>query len=449
MAQNSRLTVSILLLATLIASAEAATKKPAPSAPVAATSAQGDVVAALVAKRNYKGAFTLLLAMAQAGDAKAMVNLGNAYHLGLGTARDDAAAKTWYEKAAAAGDKTAETILAKLHVAVPPTIKKNADASAKSDTNGLVDLAHLPQRTADQPDWTVLAAAQKNYVALKALTGGDKAQAQLVSARLGDVEALGLTSSNNGTDGLGRDALSLAMESGSPAAVDAVIAQKPDFSRADKNGLSAVARAAVACDADTLGKISKSGGSLEAPVPALLLVAQHCTALTSFNQLFEKSNFNVSDAAGRSAAWFGAQRGDEALLGWLADHGADLNKADSQGLTPLHIAAAFGQEVALQFILSKAALPNVADLHGVTPLMLAAAKGCAGCVKALLDSKATLDLKDAGGDTALMYAVRGLQGKIAQNLAESGANPNAKNNSGDTPTKLGERLGMMTAKIAN
>ena len=60
-------------------------------------------------------AFALLQAGAEHGDSSSMANLGGAYHLGLGVARDYAKAREWYEKAAANGNAIAMNNLGLLY----------------------------------------------------------------------------------------------------------------------------------------------------------------------------------------------------------------------------------------------------------------------------------------------------------------------------------------------
>ena len=57
---------------------------------------------------QYKTAFDLATARAQAGDIKAMTMLGELYANKLGTNRDDAKAAEWYKRAADGGDREAK-----------------------------------------------------------------------------------------------------------------------------------------------------------------------------------------------------------------------------------------------------------------------------------------------------------------------------------------------------
>lgn len=62
-------------------------------------------------KADYAGAVAIWRPLAQKGDADAQFNLGQAYRLGRGVPTNLAAAKTWFERAAAQGHVDAEATL--------------------------------------------------------------------------------------------------------------------------------------------------------------------------------------------------------------------------------------------------------------------------------------------------------------------------------------------------
>ncbi len=448
MAQHKWLWPLAAVLVCSVSVPSEAAKKKAPAAvvaPVAAFTVEG-----LIAKRNYKNAFTLLLGQAKGGDAKAMTKLANLYRLGLGTDRNLDEARKWYQSATNGGNAEAKRALARLDIAVPATVKKLALKSTSepsADPSG-IDFAGLPARAVGLPDWATIAAAHKDATALKALGSSATGEATLVSALLADDGAVA-DRPQPATDGLGRSALILAVAQGKRAVIDALLKTKPDLSIVDKNGFSATSVAALACDGNTLTQLVAAGAPLNSQQPAVVLAARSCEDWSSLKAVFEKQDLNLVDPLGRSAGWYAAEKGNVSLLGWLADNGADLAKADQNGVTSLHAAAQKGQGLAFRFLLNKSLKVNTGDKRGVTPLMLAASSGCMDCVKAALDTKPDLDAKDAGGDTALMYAVRGLQGSVVQLLSDSGANQDAKTLAGDTPKKLSLRLAGEPLKLQN
>src|SRR5205814_7111386 len=62
-------------------------------------------------RADYSAAIAIWRPLAEAGDADAQFNLGQAYRLGRGVPLDLSAAKTWFERAARAGHLDAETTL--------------------------------------------------------------------------------------------------------------------------------------------------------------------------------------------------------------------------------------------------------------------------------------------------------------------------------------------------
>jgi ankyrin repeat protein len=441
MAQH-RLILPLLVLA-LASPAMAATKHKAARP---ASSSAGATADQLIVKRNYKAAFDVLSRTARAGNPKAMVKLANAFRFGLGTQRDEAAALAWYQKAAAAGSKEASLSLQRRQVSIPPTPKKTVLNGGSDGAIHGVDYAHLPQRPKGSPDWTSIAAAQKNHAVLKALKSESAGNVQLIQASLGDGDGLKAAQiSSTDQDGLGRTALMIAIVNNRPEAMAALLAAKPNFSITDKQGFSAAGIAARQCDSAKLDQLAAAGDTLAfGKVAPAVVAAAACNDWSALKTSFAKANLSAQDTQGRGIAFYAATKGNVSLLGWLAEKGVDLSTADAQGFTPLHSAAQYKHGMAFRFILGRTDKIDVTSARGITPLMLAAHSGCLECITAAVGAKTDLDMKNADGDTALLIAVRTLQGDAAQTLADSGASQTAKNNAGDTPLKLAKRLGMIS-----
>lgn len=81
----------------------------ASAAPVCAQSVKAGIDA--WQKSDYSGAVAIWRPLAEKGDADAEFNLGQAYRLGRGVPTNLAAAKTWFERAAAQGHVDAQTTL--------------------------------------------------------------------------------------------------------------------------------------------------------------------------------------------------------------------------------------------------------------------------------------------------------------------------------------------------
>ncbi len=81
----------------------------AASAPLSAQSVKAGIEA--WQRSDYAAAVAIWRPLAESGDADAQFNLGQAYRLGRGVTINLAAAKTWFERAAASGHLDAETTL--------------------------------------------------------------------------------------------------------------------------------------------------------------------------------------------------------------------------------------------------------------------------------------------------------------------------------------------------
>lgn len=70
---------------------------------------------------------------------------------------------------------------------------------------------------------------------------------------------------------------------------------------------------------------------------------------------------------GISMLHIAARAGNEDIVAFLVEKGADLNARDSRQRTPLHVAASNGQTGAVALLLKAGADPNLRDRNGQTP----------------------------------------------------------------------------------
>jgi ankyrin repeat protein len=422
--------------------------------PLAITSANE-----LIIKRNYKAAFAFVQTQANGGDAAAALRLAEFYRIGLGTTKNDVAAREWLQKSADAGNRKARALLQNLDQnPVAATVKKTAGdtTSAVALVDGIPDFSKLPKRREGQPDWLTLAAARKNPNVIAALSKSadlDKSnQAIFAAIKNGDIntsQQLLTGKAGTSTDLRGQTALMLAINSGNPELINVVLQSKLDIAAKSLNGKTAVDIAVQNCQPRILAKLIENGapvGENESSFQPLIMVVQNCNNWPEFKPYFKAANFSVTDALGRTAAWYAAAKGDASLLAWLLESGADLGFADKEGFTPLHAAAANKQPFAIRYILSKSDGADRASARGTTPLMLAAAAGCRDCISPLIEKTSDINLKNNDGDTALIYAVRGRQSAVAAQLIEKGGNADARNGSGDNANKLAELIGLTILK---
>ena len=83
---------------------------------------------AAYARRDYAGAFRLILPLAERGDPDAQFNVGNMYLMGQGVANDNALAAQWYRKAAEQGSAGAQSNLGNVYAAGLGVPKDDAQA---------------------------------------------------------------------------------------------------------------------------------------------------------------------------------------------------------------------------------------------------------------------------------------------------------------------------------
>lgn len=96
------------------------------------------------------------------------------------------------------------------------------------------------------------------------------------------------------------------------------------------------------------------------------------------NALDTRTNDN-----GRRALNYAAEFNQAAVVGWLAEHDADVNLANRRGFTPLHHAAEYGSLEAAAELLARHANPNAKLPSGSTPLAVARQRGHTALIQLL------------------------------------------------------------------
>lgn len=137
------------------------------------------------------------------------------------------------------------------------------------------------------------------------------------------------------------------------------------------------------------------------------------------NQLFEAMSF-----------------GDDGVINYLIDNGANINARDSGGRTPLMYVAISGRNDIVDLLIEKGANVNAQDNENKTALIYATLNDNEKVVGRLLEAKADPNLPAPGKDAdpaqkalkqgagPLLFAVRRGNHAIAQRLLEAGADPN-------------------------
>jgi hypothetical protein len=114
------------------------------------------------------------------------------------------------------------------------------------------------------------------------------------------------------------------------------------------------------------------------------------------NRLMLYIYVNKKDSHGRTALYWAAGNGHEAVVKLLLDKGADLEAKDEWGQTPLSQAARNGHEAVVKLLLDKGADLEAKDKWGQTPLWQAARNGHEAVIKLLVEKGADLEAKDGG-----------------------------------------------------
>uniref|UniRef100_A0A0E0JZY6 Uncharacterized protein n=1 Tax=Oryza punctata TaxID=4537 RepID=A0A0E0JZY6_ORYPU len=167
--------------------------------------------------------------------------------------------------------------------------------------------------------------------------------------------------------------------------------------------------------------------------------------------------------------------GNEDMVRYLLDHGADTEKLNNDGLTALHFAAGEGKCKIVEILLSKGAyidllttggtalhcapyngrdavvkilLHNNADHKKVswgayTPLFVAVESGSLKCLKLLIEAGA--DVKGIGKEIPLITAASKGLTDIIKCLLEAGADPNVRDCFGHMPIEVAARCGARKA----
>ena len=118
----------------------------------------------------------------------------------------------------------------------------------------------------------------------------------------------------------------------------------------------------------------------------------------------------------------------------LIDEGADKDKQDFRGFghTALILAAQCGQPNVVKLLIDEGADKNKQDKTGNTALISAASLNHLRCVKILIDEGADKDKQDDKGQTALIKAVKLRRSGIVKVLIDAGADKDKKDFDGKT-----------------
>jgi len=125
--------------------------------------------------------------------------------------------------------------------------------------------------------------------------------------------------------------------------------------------------------------------------------------------------------------------GNEAIVKYLVNQGADINKESKNGETPLFDACRSGKESIIKYLVEQGANINKEAHDGTTPLFYACHYGNEAAVKYLVNHGADTGKKDHVGKTPFFYACHFGNVALAKYLVDHGASVNSLSRDGSTP----------------
>lgn len=144
-------------------------------------------------------------------------------------------------------------------------------------------------------------------------------------------------------------------------------------------------------------------------------------------QQAQQAGVNAVEKDGTTALHRAAQRNDLEAADRLIRAGADVKAANRYGVTPLSVACMTGSAAMIERLLKAGADANTALPLGETALMTAATTGNVAALKVLLAHGADVNaVEESKGQTALMWAVNEGHTAAAQALIEAGADIDAQ-----------------------
>ena len=131
---------------------------------------------------------------------------------------------------------------------------------------------------------------------------------------------------------------------------------------------------------------------------------------------------------------------------------SDIDITDGEAATPLMHAALYGNNDIVSWLINNGADVNLQDRNGFSALHYSIQEMQMDIVINLLDHDASIDIKDSHGNTPLWIATFNARGKyqFVQLLKSRGADPNLKNIAGrssmDFASQIGDEVLVKTLK---
>lgn len=144
--------------------------------------------------------------------------------------------------------------------------------------------------------------------------------------------------------------------------------------------------------------------------------------------LLPYSDINEKIDDGATALALAAEIGNNDIVTYLLENGANVNDVKNNGMTPLIMASIFGHKDVITTLIKNNAIIDYKDSIGNTALMNAAYKCHEDCFDELIKFGANINERNISNDSVLLFAVAGGNASIVSKLLELNVNINTTNN---------------------
>ena len=148
------------------------------------------------------------------------------------------------------------------------------------------------------------------------------------------------------------------------------------------------------------------------------------------------ADITIKDKKKRTALFSACESGNEHLVRYLVGLGADINEKDIDGVTPIFKTCYNGNEHLVKYLEEKGADANIEDNGGTTPIFFACGSGNVHLVKYLVEERgANIKKQDNLNQTPLMFSFLSIKMnlELIKYIVKLGANVNKQYDDGWTP----------------
>jgi len=153
----------------------------------------------------------------------------------------------------------------------------------------------------------------------------------------------------------------------------------------------------------------------------------------------------IRDANNNTALHHAAKSGSVNIIKLLLDKGMSVNLTDKNAYTPLHVSAQFGHLEATKALFERGAAINNTNKYGNTPLIEAAYNSKLEIFRYLTEMGADINIRDAKNNTALHHAAKSGSVNIIKLLLDKGMSVNLTDTDEFTPLHVSAQFGHLGA----